>query len=561
MRRETRVKKAWLPDAFIDNLELAWNDVDNQFCLEAYLTATMKWFHSQAHWASAFSGSNDRGDTPQFEDISTYLQKVAGVYPVSLISVIGGSFFLDLVARVEFARIILFDQNVVEFAKISALCNILNRAPDRDPFDELEREITSAPDQLLPSVQSSRLSVRLGPNTDWQFEGRREPGFPLMLRKATFPEYAWRANEDDRRRALANMRRALAKSLFFSVPKIDAAGHLIVVNCSNADPSQLSDAYIRSRITNAAGILIIRSIVVTENSAALDPHPYWEAIARSQCSGQSHQLWAPEDAECLDTPLDETTHTSSILGEQPLPSEADTLLCHILSGKCQSRFPSRYALIRQTLFTLPPRFSRVVVAEFRPEGPVGRRLPAGFHSSEDFTNFYAAALPQFQLTRTVYAPGADDDQRNMFLVFDRLSGSSDNGLQHQWTRSLGIANLHFIAEEGFYLAENHLGGKLRWSRGKAHLLIPEQVDAMFDALILRLWPLHPVGHRFSIKVNSQVVFAGTVDDSGGFSGTVTFPLQQIRRIDIESEVNIYRGDNRTLGIALRQFELASSGTD
>jgi hypothetical protein len=84
---------------------------------------------------------------------------------------------------------------------------------------------------------------------------------------------------------------------------------------------------------------------------------------------------------------------------------------------------------------------------------------------------------------------------------------------------------------------------------------------MFDALILRLWPLHPVGHRFSIKVNSQVVFAGTVDDSGGFSGTVTFPLQQIRRIDIESEVNIYRGDNRTLGIALRQFELASSGTD
>lgn len=90
------------------------------------------------------------------------------------------------------------------------------------------------------------------------------------------------------------------------------------------------------------------------------------------------RVWAPEDRFCLDTPLDETTDTSSILGEEALPGEADTLLCHILSGKCGGSFTGRFVLIRQTLLTLPVNYKRVVIAEFRPEGPAVRRLQFGF---------------------------------------------------------------------------------------------------------------------------------------------------------------------------------------
>ncbi|MBZ2186333.1 MAG: hypothetical protein K7J46_16610 [Bryobacter sp.] len=51
------------------------------------------------------------------ERIYPYRQQVAAVHPVSLVSVIGGSFFLDFVAAVDFTRIILFDKNVAEFSK------------------------------------------------------------------------------------------------------------------------------------------------------------------------------------------------------------------------------------------------------------------------------------------------------------------------------------------------------------------------------------------------------------------------------------------------------------
>lgn len=493
------------------------------------------------------------------ERICRYLQQVAAVHPVSLVSVIGGSFFLDFVAAVDFTKIILFDKNVAEFSKICAFCNILSRDPAADPVGGLEREILAAPERLLPSLPSSNLSVRPGPESDWKFEGRSEPAFPLVLRQGNFPEYAWSANEEERRRTLANLRRALAKDVYLEVPEVDADGHLVVVFCSNANTSELPDYYIRPRFQNAAGVLIVRSIVVNDNEAALDPHPYWEAIARSQCTGRSHQLWAPEDRFCLDTPLDETTDTSSILGEEALPGEADTLLCHILSGKCGGNFTGRFVLIRQTLLTLPVNYKRVVIAEFRPEGPAARRLQFGFRSSEDFTNFYKSALPQFDLTRTCYAPGSDDERRNAFLVFDRREESLAEVAHRVNSLSLGLEPLYFVEEFGFHPPERIEGGRLRWTKGSAELRIPEQVEATFNRLDLQLWPLHPAGHEFRVRVNGDVVFEGVVDSGLGFSGVIDFPEQAVRRIDIDSEIIVYRNDLRSLGVALRRLDLSLAG--
>src|SRR5262245_41659264 len=46
--------------------------------------------------------SNDRGATANFVKLSDYLNIVAKAHPVSLLSLIGGSFFLDMVQAVHF---------------------------------------------------------------------------------------------------------------------------------------------------------------------------------------------------------------------------------------------------------------------------------------------------------------------------------------------------------------------------------------------------------------------------------------------------------------------------
>ncbi|MFN9261939.1 MAG: hypothetical protein ACK6DY_00400, partial [Acidobacteriota bacterium] len=285
-------RKVERPVVSFEVLVPAWVD-DRGGGLEIYLGSALKWTESTGYLGSVFSCSNDRGATPQMERICRYLQQVAAEHPVSLVSVIGGSYFLDFVAAADFTRIILFDKNVAEFSKICAFCDILSRDPAADPVGGLEQEILAAPERLLPSLPSSNLSAGPGPESDWKFEGRSEPAFPLVLRQGNFPEYAWSANEEERRRTLANLRRALAKDVYLEEPEVDADGHLVVVFCSNANSSDFPDYYIRPRFQNAAGVLIVRSIVVNNNEAALDPHPYWEAIARSQCTGRSHQLWAP----------------------------------------------------------------------------------------------------------------------------------------------------------------------------------------------------------------------------------------------------------------------------
>jgi len=551
-------------DGFINDLELAWNADTNSFALEVYVGSAFKWAHLRGYLASVFSGSNDRDNTPQLATITSYLRKVTEEHPVTLVSVIGGAFFLELVTAVDFKRIVLCDQNVAEFAKVCALCNLLNEDPTKDPYPELEREILSSAKTFMPMLKGSDLSVRLGPDSNWDFEGRSEPGYPVMLRGSNFPEYAWKTTQEDRVRTLSRLRSALVKSVFLSLPRIDAQGHLVVVNCSNADRRELTDELVRSHITGAAGVVIVRSDV-NENLSALDPHPFWEAIARSLCVGRSHQMWPEEDHFCLGTKLDETTDTSSIMEVGDLPAETETLLCHILAGKCRGKMSNRYALIRRTMRQLPAHILRVVVAEFRPEGPAGRRVEGGFLQDSDCTNFYAGALSRFELVKTVYAPGADDTKRNMFLLFERRAEADRNEstaveFDKHWAKRLGIERQYFIDESGFYPSEAFDGATLRWTTGAAELIIPPAEEAVFDTLNLQLWPMHPNGHRFTITINAEEIRQGTIDGSLGYSGTVTFPRCKVNRIEIQSDVIVYPRDERSLGLALRNFELSDSGS-
>jgi len=251
------------------------------------------------------------------------------------------------------------------------------------------------------------------------------------------------------------------------------------------------------------------------------------------------------------------------MGVGQLPVETETLLCHILWGKCRGRMSTRFALIRRTLRALPSHIRRVVIAEFRPEGAAGRRVEGGFLRDSDCVEFYARALSRFELVKTVYVPGADDIKRNMFLAFERR-GYTDQSerealdLDRAWTKRCGIEREYFIEESGFYPSEAFGGATLRWTTGKAYFTISADEEADFDTLSLQLWPMHPSVHRFTITINGEEILQSSIDGTSGYAGTVTFPRQKVREVEISSDVIVYPRDERSLGLALRKFEFSNS---
>lgn len=158
-------------DGHLELFSPSWDDAAGRFSLAIHIGAPLKWMCQQASFASVFSGSNDRNNaTANVEIIADHPARVASIGKVSLVSVIGGAFLLDLVQRVGCSRILLFDQNVAEFAKISALLNLMAQDPGDDPVETLERMILARSDTLLPRLPLSEVSYNLAPGSAWEFD-------------------------------------------------------------------------------------------------------------------------------------------------------------------------------------------------------------------------------------------------------------------------------------------------------------------------------------------------------------------------------------------------------
>ncbi len=407
-----------VPDGQIEDLPPAWDPTNSHFAVSMWVRELFKWSHYQAKFSAVFSGSNDRDAVANQETITEYLRQVATFHPVSLLSVIGGNYFLDLLAEVPFSRVVLFDENVAEFAKLTSLLNIWAEDPKRDPFPELERLLVNDPRSLMPWAIRSQVTYQLGPRARWQYQGSEGPTFPALLTHDQYPNYAWDPSVELRVEIFKRLKSSLSQTVYTDLPYLDANGHLVVVFCSNSNLEDLPDAVVKSRITNAAGVIVLRAIV-SPNDSALDPHPYWEAIARSALNGLSHQVWAPENAWLLRSEFDHTTNTSSILSRDPIPTGTVTILTHHLLGNCTGNIEDRQAEVSQFLQHLPDTVQRVVIAEYRPEGDHGSTF--GFTSTDELSEFYTRILPGFEFTEIRYAPGAHDVRRNLFLIFNRAT--------------------------------------------------------------------------------------------------------------------------------------------
>jgi hypothetical protein len=401
----------------------AWNSTERIFEFEVLIKQPMKWIENSANFGAVFSGSNDRGAVQDQNLIVDQIKAVSMYQPITLMSVVGGCYFLDLALEIPTSRIILFDSNVAEFTKLSTLLNIMSKDTSVNPFQKMESLFREDVNFLMPYSSLGRVTWKLDPNVrKWSFEGREELPFPFIITSDVFPEYTFGVTPSQANKLIEILKDNLDLNVHLGFPKIDVGGDLVVVFCSNANPDELSLEFLKSNILNSAGIIPIRAErfgpEVLNNQEALDPHLYWEIVAKSCLIGTSHQVWPPEDRDLLGTGFDTITNTSSVLEENTfVPDGVYSLLLHIIFGKSLKSSEERENLFESLIHNLSPEIKRIVIGDWPPEG--GLPEATRFDSTVDFLDYCKRTISDFRFVETRYAPGAGNLQRNMFLIFER----------------------------------------------------------------------------------------------------------------------------------------------
>jgi hypothetical protein len=405
------------------NESKAWNSSDKVFEFTVVIKQPMKWIENSANFGAVFSGSNDRGAVQDQKLIVEQIKAVSRYQPITLMSVVGGCFFMDLALEIPTSRIILFDSNIAEFTKLSTLLNIMQEDPSNNPFRKMEKIFREDAQFLMPNSPLGRVTWKFDPNVSkWNFEGREELPFPFILTSDLFPEYIFDITTSQAKKLVEVLKENLDLDVHLGFPRIDVKGDLVVVFCSNANPEELSLEFLKSNILNSAGIIPIRAerygLEVLNNQEALDPHLYWEIVAKSCLVGTSHQIWPPEDRDLLGTSFDTTTNTSSVLEENTfIPEGVHSLLLHIVFGKSLKSSEQREILFESLIDGLNPDIKRIVIADWPPE--VGLSKFSRFESTGEFLDYCKRTLSEFRFVESRYAPGAGNLQRNMFLIFER----------------------------------------------------------------------------------------------------------------------------------------------
>jgi hypothetical protein len=332
--------------------------------------------------------------------------------------VVGGTFLFDLINRIDFKSIVLFDSNIAEFAKVTSILNELNYNSDVNPFINVEKNYSSQNKSLMPQAYRSNLTWEIDESAFWEFEGRKSTVFPWLLPSSDFPEYAWNVDKENRQTLLKRMKESLVQTVFPELPHLDFSNSrrrdLVVIFASNIPKEVMSDDYLRSQMTGSAGTIVIRTCDNQSNEVALDPHSYWEALALSLIVKKSHQVWPKEDRHLIGSHYDDTTDSSSLIGED-IPEAVNSVIFHMVFGKSKKKLETQKKLFIKTIASLPHTVGRIIVSEFTPEGK--RAIVNYFGTTEEMQKFISNLVP-LPFNKIVYAPGGNDLRRSMFLVYE-----------------------------------------------------------------------------------------------------------------------------------------------
>jgi hypothetical protein len=383
------------------------------------IASQFKWADGAAALSSVFTGSNDRPISAAEEQFLRQLNTLAaeGV-EIELVSLIGGMYSLDLISRVAFSHIRLFDMNIAEHSKLAMAANMIDAGAFEafDGFRDLDAMIREEPTTAYaPALARDALQLEFSDQAYFIWEDAAVESTSL-LSPIFYPELGWRPTREEYEAARASLRGRLNRELSFELPRFDAQGRIVVVFLSN---SLIPQKDVHASITNARRILPYYKGAPPKDPA--DSHTTWVWVAERLVRGNSVHVWCPEEGHFAGTDLDKPCTTGMRLNDfcSAIEASFDTVLIHIFFGKYGNPVERR-RLFAAALQKCATATSRVVVAEYNATCQTflgNDSVP----SEAAIIGLVGAEAPGFRHASTHFAPGEGEPDRNAFYVFERLS--------------------------------------------------------------------------------------------------------------------------------------------
>jgi hypothetical protein len=328
-----------------------------------------------------------------------------------LVAIVGGMWFLRLLGRLRFARITVFDTNVMELAKMAYARDIIVETDhgDFDGFRNLDGMIRRGfRDFYLPKSMDGFDIARK--NFSFSYDGRVSP-IDTIISPLDYPSLTWNPDKDEYDMARENLKRGFDRALHLRMPPVES-GMFGVAYLSHVEFPH--DVLVENLKTTHFIPIYARNM---KNTTALDPRVYWDWHSLNLAGGmRTVHLWAPEDSGLkggvhagiysLEATFDE------FVGEMSFQHGGCLILPMYLSKGHDQSPTERRAMVVQVLRRASSRYDRIIVSEWANFG------------LDILTLTREQLASDFDLVDgPVYSPGKDDTRRSVFYVFHRSTGS------------------------------------------------------------------------------------------------------------------------------------------
>ena len=244
--------------------ETSYSAISKRFFLNCKIHEPLRWPNRGLRYRTVYS-SGGGGDRIAFKGLELFepLNKLIENNDCMLVSVIGSSFFLDLVQLYDFSEVVLFDENINEHAKVSALINELNN----ENFDQIqfEESLINNNKNFMPYLEESNLTYSLTEENilvrhlDDNEGSYIEKGFPITGSIIDLPRQAFDFDSEKTHKIVSRLRKNLDKNTYFQLPSFDAGGKVVVLFLSNIPESKLTNSMVYDSIRNFSSIKILRN--------------------------------------------------------------------------------------------------------------------------------------------------------------------------------------------------------------------------------------------------------------------------------------------------------------
>jgi hypothetical protein len=386
----------------LDNLDFSFKE--DTFQTKIAINKQLKWNYGTVDWRGVYSGSSDR---IIFKDIlanKTLENLINQMNNSLLISVIGGGFFLDLLEKYNFNKILLFDNNINEHVKINSLLNTIISTNSSFEPRIFEKNIIENDNSFVPYLFDSHVSVDKEEiiniiNDNYS----TETTFPVLEKIDTYPDRAIN-QEVLTKNMIDRLKKGLLIKSFVTFPNIDVCGANVVVFLSNIHRWDIKNIDVYNSINNATSITIIRENSNYSNVSIENPNTHWKLSVNKKTRDLKTLHIVNNKKYLADYSSNSIFNKTILIKDLDVFDDYEAVIGHMLLSRVSRKFWIKRAL-KNRLKCIPSNIKKIIITE------------KNNSKIDEFRYFYDNLFTDYDLIEEEFIHGSNDNKRSILFVY------------------------------------------------------------------------------------------------------------------------------------------------